>query len=90
VEIADSARKHQATDGFDDADIVHVIENALFVADDGNDPDKALYLGPDRAARLPEVVVAVRDDGSEIVIHALKMRRSYEQLLQWNRGDHAR
>lgn len=28
-----------------------------------------------------EVVTAVRDDGSEIVIHAMRLRDRYEQLL---------
>ena len=81
MEIALSARKHQKDDGFDDADIVHAVEHALYVADDGDDPDKALYLGPDRSARLLEVVVAVRADGSEVAIHAMKMRARYESLL---------
>jgi hypothetical protein len=86
VEIAASARKHQVEAGFDDADIVHAIQYALFAADDGEDPDRALYLGPDRSARLLEVVVAVRSDGTEIVIHAMKMRSSYESLLDFPRG----
>ncbi|HET6964014.1 MAG TPA: hypothetical protein VFH58_04525 [Acidimicrobiales bacterium] len=86
MEIADSGRRHQVEDGFDDLDIVHAIENALYVADDGDDPDKALYLGPDRAARMLELVVVVRADGTEVVIHAMKMRKVYEQLLRPQRG----
>lgn len=82
MEIAPSARKHQEDDGFDDADIIHAVEHALYAADDGDDPDKALYLGPDRSARLLEVVVAVLADGSEIAIHAMKMRAKYEPLLR--------
>jgi len=38
------------------------------------DDGKVLYLGPDRAANLLEVVSVIRDDGSEIVIHAMRMR----------------
>lgn len=45
-------------------------------------PDKALYLGPDRSAHLLEVVVVVREDGSELAIHAMKMRPKYEPLLK--------
>jgi hypothetical protein len=82
VEIAESARKHQVEDRFEDADILHAIDHALFVADDGEEQDKALYLGPDRAARLLEIVVAVRVDGTEVVIHAMKMRAEYEVLLR--------
>ena len=51
MEIAPSARKHQARDRFDDDDIRHAVAHALYAADDSDDADKALYLGPDRAAR---------------------------------------
>jgi hypothetical protein len=88
VDIAESARKHQIDDRFEDADILHAVEHALFAADDGDDPDKALYLGPDRAARLLEVVVVVREDGTEVAIHAMKMRPIYESLLREARRDH--
>ncbi|MDQ6805842.1 MAG: DUF4258 domain-containing protein [Actinomycetota bacterium] len=81
MEFAPSARRHQVEDRFEDADILHAIEYALYVGDDGDDPDKTLYLGPDRAARLLEVVVAVRTDGSELVIHAMKMQSRYGLLL---------
>lgn len=81
VEFASSARRHQVEDRFEDADIVHAIDHALYAGDDGDDPDRALYLGPDRAARLLEVVVAVRADGTEVVIHAMKMRSRYQPLL---------
>jgi len=30
---------------------------------------------------LLEIVTIVRDDGSELVIHAMKMRTSYRRLL---------
>ncbi|MGH9305998.1 MAG: hypothetical protein ACRD0I_03835 [Acidimicrobiales bacterium] len=81
MEFAPSARRHQAEDRFEDVDILHAIEHALYVGDDGDDPDKALYLGPDQAARLLEVVVAVRADGSEVVIHAMKMQAKYGSLV---------
>lgn len=82
MDIADSARRHQQDEGFNDADIAHAVAHAIYVADDGNDLDKALYLGPDRSARLLEVVVVVREDGSEVVIHAMRMRSKYEPLLR--------
>jgi hypothetical protein len=46
------------------------------------DDGKVLYLGPDRAGNLLEVVSVLRDDGTEIVIHAMRMRRKYEPLLR--------
>jgi hypothetical protein len=75
VEIYGSARKH----GVADADIVHAIEHA--VAGGEQDDGKVLYLGPDRAANLLEVVSVARDDGTEIVIHAMPMRSKYEPFL---------
>lgn len=81
MDIADSARRHQADERFDDADIKHVVDHALYVAEDGDDPDLVLYLGPDHAGRLLEVVVAERQADSQVVIHAMKMRAKYRQLL---------
>ena len=43
--------------------------------------DTRLYVGPSRSADLLEVVTIVRDDGSELVIHAMKMRAKYRRLL---------
>lgn len=43
--------------------------------------DSRLYLGPPRSADLLEVVTIVREDGSELAIHAMKMRRKYQRLL---------
>jgi hypothetical protein len=75
VEIHSSARKH----GVDDEDIEHAIENAMNA--DEQEDDTRLYLGPARNAELLEVVTIVRDDGSELVIHAMKMRPKYRRLL---------
>jgi len=67
VEIHPSARKH----GIADEDIEHAVANAMTI-DDQQD-DARLYLGPARSADLLEVVTIVRDDGSELAIHAMKM-----------------
>ncbi len=75
VEIHPSARKH----GVADADIEHAVENAMTIED--QDDDTRLYLGPARSAALLEVVTVVRDDGSEIAIHAMGMRAKYQRLL---------
>jgi uncharacterized DUF497 family protein len=48
-----SARKHGVTD----EDILHAIDHALVIEDAGDDPDRWLVIGPDRAANLLEVVV---------------------------------
>jgi hypothetical protein len=78
VEIRRSARKH----GVADADLRHAVAHALRDLEVSDEPPwRVLYLGPDRAGNLLEVVVIERDDGTELAIHAMKMRRKYEQLL---------
>lgn len=75
MEIHSSARKH----GIDDEDIEHAVENAMSI--DDQDDDTRLYLGPARDAELLEVVTIVREEGSELAIHAMKLRPKYRQLL---------
>jgi hypothetical protein len=75
VEIHPSARKH----GIADEDIEHAVRNAMAIEDQAD--DTRLYLGPARNAELLEVVTIVRDDGSELAIHAMAMRAKYQRLL---------
>jgi hypothetical protein len=72
---APSARKH----GIADEDIAHAAEHAMAI-DDQYDETR-LYLGPSRSAVLLEVVTVLRNDGSELAIHAMKMREKYQRLL---------
>ncbi len=44
--------------------------------------DTRLYLGPARDADLLEVLTIVREDGSELAIHAMRMRPKYLPLLE--------
>jgi hypothetical protein len=76
VEIYESARKH----GIGDEDIRHAVAQAFVIADEQR-TSKVLYLGPDRAGNLLEIVSVVRDDDTEIVIHAMRMKQIYEPLL---------
>jgi hypothetical protein len=41
-----------------------------------------LHLGPARDGRMLEVLVIHNDDGEEIAIHAMAMRRRYRTLLE--------
>ena len=75
MEVHESARKH----GIAHEDIEHATEHAMAIED--KDGDTKLYLGPSRSAGLLEVVTIVRDDGSELAIHAMKMRPKYQRLL---------
>lgn len=76
VDIYRSAHKH----GVRNEDLDHAVDHALVVADE--DDGKVLYLGPDTSGNLLEIVTVARHDGTEIVIHAMKMRRIYEPLLR--------
>jgi hypothetical protein len=75
VEIHPSARKH----GIADEDIEHAVSNAMTIDDQEN--DTRLYLGPSRTADLLEVVTILRADGTELAIHAMRMRPKYRRLL---------
>lgn len=75
VEIHPAARKHSVAD----EDIEHAMTNAMAIED--QDEDTRLYLGPARNATLLEVVTIVRDDGSELAIHAMEIRPKYRRLL---------
>ena len=77
VEIHSSARRH----GIDDLDIEHAVTHPLAIEDIGEDPDRWLVIGPDRAGNMLELVVLV-DQRGEIVIHAMALRPKYRKLLE--------
>jgi hypothetical protein len=79
VEIHRSARKHGVPDG----DIRHATERftIAYPLDDDGPPWRELRLGPSRAGNLLEIVVLVLDDGTELIIHAMRMRPKYRDLL---------
>ena len=70
-----SAHKH----GITDQDIEHAVTHAMAIED--RDDDTRLYLGPARDATLLEIVTIVRDDATELAIHAMRMRSRYRRLL---------
>lgn len=77
MRIDRSARKH----GVADSDVLHAIDHALAIEDAGEDPDRWLVLGPDRAGNLLEVVVLITAEGDQLAIHAMPMRAKYQELL---------
>jgi hypothetical protein len=80
VEIHGAARKH----GIADEDIVHAVENALVgyaLEERDDEPRRTLFLGPNRAANLLEIVVLELDDGGRLATHAMRMRSAYISLL---------
>jgi hypothetical protein len=74
-ELYDSAFKH----GVAKADIKHALKHAIRVID--HDDGSRLYLGAAADGELLEVVAYPRPDGSELVVHAMKMRPRYANLL---------
>ena len=78
MEIHQSACRH----GIDDDDIWHAVDHALVVDVESRDAARRiLFLGPDRAGNLLEVMALEFDDEQLVVIHAMRMRRKYENLL---------
>ena len=78
MEIHPTARHH----GIADADILHAVTHSMVVDDLGEDPDRWLVIGPDRAANLLEIVVLVPVEGNELIIHAMPLRPVYRRLLE--------
>ena len=80
MEIHDAARRHGVAEG----DIVHAVQNAVVcyqLEEHDNEPRRTLFLGPDRAANLLEIVVLELDGGGRLAIHAMRMRPKYISLL---------
>jgi hypothetical protein len=85
IGINASARRHRIAD----ADIRHAITNAVFSDDiDPEPPVRRLHLGPDRSGNMLEVVTLhFDDDGGVLAIHAMKMTKQYQRLLEGHRND---
>lgn len=62
--------------------MLHAVAHSLVVEDIGEDPDRWLVIGPDRATNLLEVVVLVSREGAEMIIHAMPLRPIYRKLLE--------
>ena len=75
LKIHPSARKHNIAD----EDIEHAVTHAMAI-DDIHD-DARLYIGPARNAGLLEVLTIPLVGGSELAIHAMRMRPKYRPLL---------
>ena len=75
LEIHPSARKH----GIADEDIEHAVAHAMAI--DDTHSDGRLYIGPARNAALLEVLTIPIIEGSELAIHAMRMRPKYQHLL---------
>ena len=69
--MVSSARRH----GVDDEDMLHPYRNAIdaWVLDEG----LVMLVGPDRSGALVEVGVVRSDDGTPVIVHAMKARPKF-------------
>jgi hypothetical protein len=78
VQVHRSALRH----GVNAEDGAHAAEHWIYVADlDEDRPQRELRLGFDTAGRLLELVVLRFDSGTELLIHAMKARPQYIDLI---------
>ena len=78
MEVHRSALKH----GIAASDASYAAEHWVYVAElDEENPARDFRLGFDGVGRLLELVVLRFDSGHELVIHAMKARRQYLDLL---------
>ncbi len=79
MEFHRSAFRHHCDEGA----IVHAVERALVVVDldPDADPPRVLAIGPDLAGNLLEIIWLELVDGVELVIHAMRLRPVFHDLL---------
>ena len=76
--ILNSARKH----GILEKDMLLVITEPYVVAELRAEPEKTLFLGFDTKANAIEVITDTGANGELFVIHANKITKQYEKLLE--------
>jgi hypothetical protein len=78
MNVHSSALKH----GVDPDDSIRAATEYVFTADleEGN-PSRQLRLGFDSSGQLLEIVVLIFDESRELIIHSMKARPSYYDLL---------
>ena len=78
MKVHETARKH----GIAPEDAVHAAEHAVLIIElDDDSPARQLRLGFDNQGRLLETVVLGFDSGNELLIHAMRARSQYLDLL---------
>lgn len=85
LRVRDSALKH----GYSIEDISHAIDMALVAKeiDPDNDPPKVLFIGPDLAGNLLEVMGGEISGDVLLIWHADACRSQYLKLLPQRGGD---
>ncbi len=80
MEIHESAYRH----GVGGDDIEHCIAHCIvsYPLDPDEPTERSLCLGPDRAGNMLEIIIVPVRWGDGLVIHAMKMRAQYRDLLK--------
>ena len=74
IEIRPSARKH----GIGDDRIRYVVEHCPLPLDNPTWPGQTMFLGPDQHGNPLEVAAVEDDEGVLWIVHAMKVRKAYE------------
>jgi len=78
VKVNSTALKH----GVRPEDALHAATHWAYASEpDEDNPARQLRLGFDTAGRLLEIIVLHFDSGHELIIHAMKARTAYLNLL---------
>lgn len=78
MKVHHTALKH----GVEERDILHAVQHRAFEAEPDEDvPAKQFVLGWDTHGRLLELAILTFDSGNQLVIHAMKARRQFHDLL---------
>ena len=75
--ILESAFKH----GISENEIKHVFDNAISFIELEEFPPKIMLFGFDSQGKALEIGYFVNDNGDEIIIHAMKLRKTYQKYM---------
>ena len=75
--IIESAFKH----GISEKEIRYVFNNAISSITLEEFPPKIMLFGFDTKGNALEIGVIINDNGDEIIIHAMKLRKSYQKYM---------
>ena len=75
--IIDSAFKH----GISENDIKHAYENAISSIELEEFPPKVMLFGFDTKGNALEIGYFINDNGDEIIMHAMKLRKIYQKYM---------
>lgn len=79
MNVHPSALKH----GIDPEDSLHAASQWVYASEpDEDSPARQLRLGFDTRGRLLGLIVLRFDSGNELLMHAMKARRQYQNLLE--------